>query len=508
MRVFSEPHLFEGTLRGSGANVPPTRVNVESDPVADAVVNALGELPQPARRRGSLVEAASLVVSDLVALAISATLGIVIARAAGALSSADSTSSNVTRAVLTALAALSALVLHGAYRSDRQHLLPRAGSGTRAVVFGYPLTVLLLAAFCNVTQHHVSLSAVLLMTMPAVAIVPIGRHIAKRLPLPGRAQTTRVLIVGSGKVAKRVADRLSRVESLEVVGMADDDPGPGEEVLGPISDLAALVDRYRVDRILVAFSRTPGTSTLTSLRDLRGRVGISVVPRMFEMLTWRSSLEEIHGIPVLHVAPASLSLSARIVKRTLDLTISSLILLAISPILITAAIAIKATSPGPIFFRQPRWGRRGETFYIYKLRSMRMGSDGEAREEVDETNEVDGPLFKMKADPRITRVGAFLRRTSVDELPQLLNVLKGDMSLVGPRPFVPAEAAQIDGSAARRYEVLPGMTGLWQVSGRSELSYEDLRHLDTVYVSSWSLWWDLRILAHTPGAVFKRSGAY
>jgi lipopolysaccharide/colanic/teichoic acid biosynthesis glycosyltransferase len=139
---------------------------------------------------------------------------------------------------------------------------------------------------------------------------------------------------------------------------------------------------------------------------------------------------------------------------------------------------------------------------------MRKGSDGEPREEVDETNEVDGPLFKMKADPRITRVGAFLRRTSVDELPQLLNVLKGDMSLVGPRPFVPAEAAQIDGSAARRYEVLPGMTGLWQVSGRSELSYEDLRHLDTVYVSSWSLWWDLRILAHTPGAVFKRSGAY
>jgi exopolysaccharide biosynthesis polyprenyl glycosylphosphotransferase len=507
MRVFSEPHLFEGTLRGSGANVPSSRVNVESDPVADAVVNALGELPQPARRRGSLVESAALVVSDVVALGISATLGIVIARAAGPLSSGQSTSSNVTHGVLTALAALAALVLHGAYRSDRQHLLPRAGSGTRAVVFGYPLTVLLLAAFCNVTKHHVSLSAVLLMTLPAVFIVPVGRHIAKRLPLPGRAQTTRVLIVGSGKVAKRVADRLSRVESLEVVGMADDDPGPGEEVLGPISDLVALVDKYRVDRVLVAFSRTPGTSTLSSLRDLRGRVGISVVPRMFEMLTWRSSLEEIHGIPVLHVAPASLSLSARIVKRTLDLIISSLILLAISPLLIASAIAIKATSPGPVFFRQPRWGRRGEIFYIYKLRSMRMGSEA-AREEVAETNEVDGPLFKMKEDPRITKVGAFLRKTSLDELPQLINVLRGDMSLVGPRPFVPAEAAQIDGAAARRYEVLPGMTGLWQVSGRSELSYEDLRHLDTVYVSSWSLWWDLRILAHTPAAVLKRSGAY
>jgi exopolysaccharide biosynthesis polyprenyl glycosylphosphotransferase len=343
------------------------------------------------------------------------------------------------------------------------------------------------------------------MVLPAVAIIPLSRRAAKALPLPGRAQTTRVMIVGSGKVAKRVADRLSRVESLEVVGMADDDPGPGEHVLGPISKLAELVDTHRVDRVLVAFSRTPSTATLSNLRELRGRVGVSVVPRMFEMLSWRSALEEIYGIPLLHVAPASLSASARIIKRTLDLVIASALLLIVSPVLLTAAAAIKLTSPGPVFFRQPRWGRRGETFYIYKLRTMRVNAEA-ARTELD--NEVDGPLFKLREDPRITRVGAFLRRSSLDELPQLLNVLTGDMSLVGPRPFVPSEAAQIDGAAARRYEVLPGMTGLWQVSGRSELTYEDLRHLDTVYVSSWSLWWDLRILAHTPAAVLRRNGAY
>ncbi len=506
MRVFSEPNLFEGALRGSGRpDVPASRA--ETDPVADAVVNALGEIPEPARRRGSLVEAASLVVSDVVALTVSAALGVMLARAAGTITPAQTMSGSVMRGLLAALAALSALVLHGAYRSDRQHLLPRAGSGTRAVVFGYPASVLLLLAFGNVTDHHVSVSAALLMALPAIAIVPVSRHIARRLPLPGRAQTTRVLIVGSGKVAKRVADRLSRVESLEVVGMADDDPGPGEEVLGPISELVRLVDEYRVDRVLVAFSRTPSTATLSNLRDLRGRVGVSVVPRMFEMLSWRSNLEEIYGIPLLHVAPASLSVSARVIKRTIDLVISSAILLILSPVLITAAIAIKATSPGPVFFRQPRWGRRGETFYIYKFRSMRTDAE-DVREQLRETNEVDGPLFKVREDPRITKVGGFLRRTSIDELPQLINVLKGDMSLVGPRPFVPSEAAQIDGAAARRYEVLPGMTGLWQVSGRSELSYEDLRHLDTVYVSSWSLWWDLRILAHTPAAVLRRSGAY
>jgi exopolysaccharide biosynthesis polyprenyl glycosylphosphotransferase len=508
MRVFSEPYLFEEVVGGPEyVSVPRSRVSPDTDPVAEAVVSALGEGPQPVRRPGSLVEAASLVVADVAGLAISAVLGIAIARSAGLIGPEVSSAGGAVSGILAALSIFAALILHGAYRRHRQHLLPRIGSGTRAMVLGYPSSVLLLTALSNVTGHHLSLSAVLLLLAPSVVIVPLGRRLARALPLPGRAQTARVLIVGSGKVAKRVADRLSRVDRLEVVGMADDDPAPGETVLGPTSDLVALVDTYRVDQVLVAFSRAPGTSTLNSLRDLRGRVGVAVVPRMFEMLSWRSALEEIHGIPLLHVAPAQLTVSARITKRTLDLLISSLILLAIAPVLITAAVAIKLTSPGPVFFRQQRWGRSGKPFSIYKLRSMRVGAEAD-QAAMKETNQVDGPLFKVVDDPRITTVGAFLRRTSIDELPQLLNVLKGDMSLVGPRPFIPSEASQIEGSAARRYEVQPGMTGLWQISGRSELSYEDLCHLDTVYVSSWSLWWDLRILSQTPAAVLKRSGAY
>jgi exopolysaccharide biosynthesis polyprenyl glycosylphosphotransferase len=507
MTVFSEPHLFEGGARRSaGRDLPTTRVSVESDPVAVAVVKALGEVQQPVRRPGSVAETASLLVSDVVALGVSAAAGTALARVAGTLTT-HTQSAAIAGGALTALASLLALVLHGAYRSNRQHLLPRPGSGARAAVFGFPAAVLILVALGNVTDRQVSLSAALFLLLPGIVVVPLSRRAARALPLPGRAQTTRVLIVGSGKVAKRVADRLSRVESLEVVGMADDDPAPGEQVLGPISDLARLVGTHRVDRVLVAFSRTPSTATLTNLRTLSGRVGVSVVPRMFEMLSWRSTLEEIYGIPLLHVAPASLSVSARIIKRSLDLVTGSAILLLLSPVLLAAAVAIKVTSPGPVFFRQPRWGRRGETFYIYKLRSMRTGAEA-GRADLLIDNDVDGPLFKLRADPRITRVGAFLRRSSIDELPQLINVLRGDMSLVGPRPFIPCEAALIDGAAARRYEVLPGMTGLWQVSGRNELTYEDLRHLDTVYVSSWSLWWDLRILAQTPAAVLRRNGAY
>ena len=175
--------------------------------------------------------------------------------------------------------------------------------------------------------------------------------------------------------------------------------------------------------------------------------------------------------------------------------------------MLVTAIAIKATSPGPVLFRQPRTGRNGENFQIFKFRTMTVGAD-DAKVELRGHNDVDGPLFKLRDDPRVTRLGRLLRATSFDEMPQLLNVLLGQMSLVGPRPFVPDESAGIDGWAARRFDVKPGMTGLWQISGRNDLPFEELRQLDYAYVASWSLWWDLKILWHTPGSVLRRHGAY
>ena len=342
---------------------------------------------------------------------------------------------------------------------------------------------------------------------PAVILLPILRHLTRRIPGLGRAQATRVLIVGSGRVATSVAGRLGRCEEVEVVGMADDEPAPGQPVLGAMSDLPELIEKHRIDHVLVAFSRTPSHETLARLRGSGARVSISVVPRFYEMLTWRSRLEELQGIPLLHVAPAELSQTAKMIKRAMDLVVSATMLLILSPVMIASAIAIKATSPGPVFFRQQRSGRGGAPFAIFKFRTMYVNAE-EMRSSLLAENEMDDVLFKMKEDPRITKVGKFLRKTSLDELPQFLNVLKGDMSLVGPRPFILSESAQIEGWATRRFDVPPGITGLWQVSGRSELTYDDLRHLDTVYVTSWSLWWDLRILAQTPGSVLKQRGAY
>jgi lipopolysaccharide/colanic/teichoic acid biosynthesis glycosyltransferase len=234
---------------------------------------------------------------------------------------------------------------------------------------------------------------------------------------------------------------------------------------------------------------------------------VSVVPRLFELHSWRSEIEELHGLPLIHIPPAALTVGARVSKRTLDLVGALAAILLGLPAWVAVALAIKLDSPGPVFFLQDRTGRGGRTFRVVKFRTMTADA-WELRGTVATFNEVDGPIFKMKADPRVTGVGKFLRRTSIDEFPQLLNVVRGEMSLVGPRPLPVEESDKLDGAALTRFDVSPGLTGLWQVSGRSDLSYADLQHLDSVYVRSWSFLWDLRIILETPRSVFAGRGAY
>ncbi len=292
-----------------------------------------------------------------------------------------------------------------------------------------------------------------------------------------------------------------------VVGYVDDDALNPDGVLGGLGDLPALCREHEIDRIIVAFSRTPSHEVLAMVRRLNGVVPISVVPRLYELHSWRSEVEELHGLPLLHIPPALLGAPQKVAKRALDLVLGGLAALAITIPCLIAAIAIKIDSRGPVFFRQQRTGRAGQTFNIVKFRTM--STDADARKcAMGRDNEVDGPLFKMAADPRVTRVGAFLRKTSIDELPQLINVLRGEMSLVGPRPLPTDESERLDGAALTRFDVAPGMTGLWQVSGRSDLSYADLQHLDSVYVRSWSLLWDLKIIRDTPRSVLGARGAY
>jgi exopolysaccharide biosynthesis polyprenyl glycosylphosphotransferase len=412
------------------------------------------------------------------------------------------------RQILVMTLALSvSLHVHGLYRRPASRLRPSRWWRPWVVARCLP-TAALLALGTEALLFggdRMTLTAAVAMTLPAVVLIPSGRRLAVRMF--GPPIVSRILIVGSGQIADRLAARLSRCPDTLVVGYVDDDPVPGCSVLGAPSDLAQLCTEHAVDRIVVAFSRTSSYETLDLLRRLEGQVPISVIPRLFELHSWRSEVEELHGMPLLHVPPASLSAGAHLSKRILDLTLAVLFVVLTLPAALAVAAAIKLDSPGPVFFRQKRSGRDDRPFRIFKFRTMTSDAWAQ-RSAVASSNEVDGPLFKMTNDPRVTRVGRLLRRSSFDELPQLINVLRGEMSLVGPRPLPTEESDRLDGAALARFEVAPGLTGLWQVSGRSDLTYADLQHLDSVYVRSWSLLWDLRIILATPRSVFGARGAY
>jgi exopolysaccharide biosynthesis polyprenyl glycosylphosphotransferase len=279
-------------------------------------------------------------------------------------------------------------------------------------------------------------------------------------------------------------------------------------VIGGTADLTRLVEQLGVDRVVLASTGAAYEETLELVRRVRRPdVHLSIVPQFFEVFASNATIEDLQGVPVVSLPPMRMSRPMRATKRTFDVVGSALGLVALSPLLALIALVIKLDSPGPVFFRQLRNGRSGRGFAIVKFRTMVAGAEAQ-RFALADLNQVDGPLFKIKSDPRITRVGGFLRRYSLDELPQLWNVLRGDMSFVGPRPFVVHEAKQITGWAERRLETTPGITGLWQVLGRNDLPFEEMVKLDYIYVTNWSLWWDVKILCQTIPVVFRRRGAY
>jgi len=295
---------------------------------------------------------------------------------------------------------------------------------------------------------------------------------------------------------------------VEVIGFVDDDPKDPAGCLGKLHDLVFVCERESVDHVLVAFSRSPPEDIIGALRPLQGRVAITVVPRLFDVLPASANLHDLgSGLTGISVAPVSFGWGSRVAKRTIDLVGAILALLLLSPVLLTLALAIKATSRGPVLFRQMRVGKKSQAFSMLKFRSM-IVEHSVPHPSSAGAEAATGPFLKLKDDPRVTSVGRFLRRTSLDELPQLWNVVRGEMSLVGPRPFVPDDDVWITDWAQRRYSVRPGITGLWQVSGRNNLTFEEMCRLDSLYVSCWSAGLDIRILLRTLRAIAGGAGAY
>jgi exopolysaccharide biosynthesis polyprenyl glycosylphosphotransferase len=300
---------------------------------------------------------------------------------------------------------------------------------------------------------------------------------------------------------------------MTLVGRVVDGDLADAGALGRVADLPELCRELDVHRILVAAGDQFSIESLDTYRDLQNDVHIAMVPRYYELISWRSRLTELGGMPFLEIAQPHLSRWDRFMKRAFDLCISGAVLLICSPILLLVAIGVKLSSPGPVLFRQVRLGRYAQPFMVTKFRSMTTdaGENRRGGAHKDSHGNTDRPLHEIrnKHDEswRITRFGAFLRRTGIDEIPQFINVFKGEMSVVGPRPFIPSES-RVEGWAIRRFEVRPGITGLWQVSGRNDLTRSDLVQLDYLYVSSWSMWWDLKIMFETPKTMARGTGAY
>ena len=326
----------------------------------------------------------------------------------------------------------------------------------------------------------------------------------ERIYRRGLGQTPMV-VVGREEDRARVRRTMERAPSAySIVGEVDLQTGG--------VDLAALrgtLDRTGArDVILVGAERLPDDKFLELLRSVRLRgVPLRVVPGALALMRSRPILSEDMGLPLLEVRYPQLDNTQRALKRALDVAVSLLGLVLLSPLLLAVALAIRLDSPGPILFRQKRVGADGKVFLCYMFRSMYEDAEGR-QEELEPRNEAQGALFKIKDDPRITPVGRILRRWSVDELPQIVNVLKGEMSLVGPRPLPLRDFQRMEEGHKQRLGAVPGMTGYWQISGRSNLSFEEMVRLDLYYIENWSLSFDIRIILRTLGAVLRREGAH
>jgi exopolysaccharide biosynthesis polyprenyl glycosylphosphotransferase len=322
----------------------------------------------------------------------------------------------------------------------------------------------------------------------------------------------RALIVGTGKHIADVAHALADAphSPIEVVGFLSPAalPGNGLRALGSLENLEHVLGSRRIDEVIIADPDFPQVEAVELVDQCHQRgVRVRLAPSTMEILIHRAEFVPGQSVPLFELGPPAFEGVDFALKRTFDLLGAMLLLVLLSPLLLAIALAVRATSRGPVLFRSTRRGIGQRPFPCLKFRTMHTDAE-ERQADLEELNEATGALFKIRADPRLTRVGGVLRRFSLDELPQLINVVRGEMSLVGPRPLPQRDYEMLEDWHRKRYLVLPGITGLWQVSGRSELDFDDLVHLDFIYLEHWSLALDLTILLKTIPAVITRRGAY
>jgi exopolysaccharide biosynthesis polyprenyl glycosylphosphotransferase len=353
----------------------------------------------------------------------------------------------------------------------------------------------------------------------AILLICVGRACARALCRGRLSYLQNTIIVGAGEVGQLVARKLLNHPEygINLVGFIDGEPRERPEelghlaMLGSVDRIPAVIRMLDIERVIIAFSHETHQETIELIRSLKDLdVQIDIVPRLFEIVGRTTAMHTVEGLPLVGLPPFNLSRSSRLLKRSMDLVLASVALVLLAPVFAVLAVLIKLDSKGPVFFRQVRMGTRDRTFRIYKFRSMSADAE-ERKQDVAHLNMhvTDDPrMFKIPNDPRITKMGAFLRRYSLDELPQLINVVRGEMSLVGPRPLILEEDRHVAEWARKRLNLRPGVTGLWQVLGRSDIPFDEMIRLDYLYVTNWSLWNDLRLLFQTVPALTRTRRAY
>jgi exopolysaccharide biosynthesis polyprenyl glycosylphosphotransferase len=485
---------------GSAADHPA----VLGDP-SRLFVRSNGLSPQHLRR--------GLVVADVIAIVVGISLSLLLHAVVGPVA-VDFRSAHVLLAMIAVPAWLAGVSMNKLYMS---RVIERAIDEARRIVLagafalGAMLGVAFALQFNDLSRGWIT-SIFLIVTATLLLERRIARAVFAKLRRSGRINR-RVAIIGTDAHAVALLHTVQRNPALgyEVVGfIGDDDVGRRSDdhvVLGTLDQAVGVLDEQRCVGVMISLNSVAAdhVNRLTrALTDHGFHVALSTSLRDIDMTRMRP--QNLDGQTLIYVEPTIRSGWRARAKRVFDLVVASVALLLAAPLILVAALLIRLESRGPVFFHQQRVGREGRSFDVFKLRTMYV--DAEARRaELMDHNEMDGPLFKITHDPRVTRVGRVLRKLSLDELPQFWNVIRGDMSVVGPRPALPDEMTQWDPELHDRLRVLPGITGMWQVSGRNDTSFEEYKRLDLYYVDNWSLLHDMRIVLRTFVVVLLQRGA-
>ena len=347
----------------------------------------------------------------------------------------------------------------------------------------------------------------------ALVTVPIFRGLTRSWVVR-HFPAERCVIVGSGFVAGLLARKISMHPEygvqlagfVDITHPEDQNENGFARHLGGLESFEDICREYAVERVVIAFSSLDHEELIGVIRASKAlNLKISVVPRLFEVIGHSVEVDQVEGMTLLGLRGLTRTRSSLAFKRAIDFAVAAVGMMLLSPLLAAIALAVRLTSRGPVFFRQKRIGRRNRPFHMVKFRTMVDGADA-LKEQFAHLNESVAPMFKISDDPRVTRVGRFLRRFSLDELPQLWNVLRGEMSLVGPRPLVPSEDDHVIGYHRERLDLTPGLTGPWQVLGRTTIPFQDMIKLDYLYVAEWSLWNDIKLLIRTAPVVVRAQG--